>query len=183
MPYWDVSKDAANPAASAVLTPDYAGGNGDPAKGHQVATAGRFGPWVVTYPARHTLTRRFNNGDKISPWSSSEFVANALQISTTYDSLRRNLESTVNGQVNAGIGGEMSTGAAPNDPIYWLHTANLDRLWALWQSSTPSRAQAYDGASNGRPAALTDNLPAYDVTVASVMDTTALGYRYSEQSS
>ncbi|MFF0430154.1 tyrosinase family protein [Streptomyces sp. NPDC004520] len=184
VPYWDVSRDASNPAASEVLTSAFAGGNGDASQGNTVATAGRFGPWTLAYPTKHALTRRFNAGDKISPWSTSEFVTSALQTSTTYDDLRRNLENTVNGQVHIGIGGDMSTTSAPNDPIYWLHVANLDRLWALWQSSNPTRVRAYDGVnSSGRPAVLTDTMPVYDVPVASVMDTAALGYCYSAQSS
>lgn len=27
----------------------------------------------------------------------------------------------------------MARAASPNDPIFWLHHANVDRLWALWQ--------------------------------------------------
>ena len=37
---------------------------------------------------------------------------------------------------NAGhrfIGGHMSGGFSPNDPAFWLHHANVDRLWAQWQ--------------------------------------------------
>lgn len=33
------------------------------------------------------------------------------------------------------IGGHMSGGFSPNDPIFWLHHANVDRLWANWQAS------------------------------------------------
>jgi tyrosinase len=32
------------------------------------------------------------------------------------------------------IGGHMSTGFSPNDPVFWLHHANVDRLWANWQA-------------------------------------------------
>ena len=32
------------------------------------------------------------------------------------------------------IGGHMSSGFSPNDPIFLLHHANVDRLWARWQS-------------------------------------------------
>ncbi|MGH3822677.1 MAG: tyrosinase family protein [Pseudonocardiaceae bacterium] len=32
------------------------------------------------------------------------------------------------------IGGHMSGGFSPNDPIFWLHHANVDRLWANWQA-------------------------------------------------
>lgn len=31
------------------------------------------------------------------------------------------------------MGGHMSQGFSPNDPIFWLHHANVDRLWANWQ--------------------------------------------------
>ncbi len=31
------------------------------------------------------------------------------------------------------VGGHMSQGYSPNDPIFWLHHANVDRLWANWQ--------------------------------------------------
>jgi hypothetical protein len=23
---------------------------------------------------------------------------------------------------------------SPNDPLFWLHHANVDRLWAIWQT-------------------------------------------------
>lgn len=29
--------------------------------------------------------------------------------------------------------GAMSSGGSPNDPVFWLHHANIDRLWADWQ--------------------------------------------------
>jgi len=37
---------------------------------------------------------------------------------------------------NAGhrfIGGRMGGAFSPNDPVFWLHHANVDRLWAEWQ--------------------------------------------------
>jgi tyrosinase len=39
---------------------------------------------------------------------------------------------------NAGhrfIGGHMGGEFSPNDPIFWLHHANVDRLWATWQQN------------------------------------------------
>jgi tyrosinase len=29
--------------------------------------------------------------------------------------------------------GTMASGDSPNDPVFWLHHANIDRLWADWQ--------------------------------------------------
>ena len=37
---------------------------------------------------------------------------------------------------NAGhrfIGGHMAGTFSPNDPVFWLHHANVDRIWAQWQ--------------------------------------------------
>ena len=31
------------------------------------------------------------------------------------------------------IGGHMGGAYSPNDPIFWLHHANVDRIWAQWQ--------------------------------------------------
>jgi tyrosinase len=31
------------------------------------------------------------------------------------------------------IGGHMARAFSPNDPIFWLHHANVDRIWANWQ--------------------------------------------------
>lgn len=31
------------------------------------------------------------------------------------------------------LGGHMSGGNSPNDPVFWMHHANVDRLWAKWQ--------------------------------------------------
>ncbi len=34
---------------------------------------------------------------------------------------------------NADLVGSMSWQASPNDPVFWLHHCNVDRLWANWQ--------------------------------------------------
>jgi tyrosinase len=31
------------------------------------------------------------------------------------------------------IGGHMATAGSPNDPVFFLHHCNIDRLWAKWQ--------------------------------------------------
>lgn len=38
-------------------------------------------------------------------------------------------------RVVGGSGGTMGTASSPQDPIFWLHHANIDRLWAQWQAS------------------------------------------------
>jgi tyrosinase len=35
--------------------------------------------------------------------------------------------------VHGWVGGSMSPGTSPNDPIFFLHHCNIDRIWAAWQ--------------------------------------------------
>lgn len=41
--------------------------------------------------------------------------------------------SAMHNGIHVWMGGQMQTGASPNDPVFFLHHANIDRLWALWQ--------------------------------------------------
>jgi tyrosinase len=77
----------------------------------------------------------------------------------------------VHNNVHLAVGGEMGTSTSPADPIFWLHHANVDRLWALWQRRHP-RARPRNGSERLKPA------PLIDVTVSGVLDIGRLGYRY-----
>jgi tyrosinase len=47
------------------------------------------------------------------------------------------LEGIHNG-VHVWVGGTMSwIATAPADPIFWMHHANIDRLWSVWQAAHP----------------------------------------------
>ncbi|HEU5119781.1 MAG TPA: tyrosinase family protein, partial [Candidatus Nitrosocosmicus sp.] len=60
-------------------------------------------------------------------------------------SFRNRLEVLLHNPVHVWVGGwdstgdqinqcgAMSYGGSPNDPVFWLHHANIDRLWADWQ--------------------------------------------------
>jgi tyrosinase len=41
--------------------------------------------------------------------------------------------------------GTMSSGASPNDPCFWFHHANIDRIWADWQLEDKHWALDYKG--------------------------------------
>ena len=41
-------------------------------------------------------------------------------------------------RVHVWIGGDMGPGTAPNDPVFFLHHCNIDRLWAQWQRAHPN---------------------------------------------
>lgn len=44
------------------------------------------------------------------------------------------LEATPHNSVHMEIGGHMADYYAPLDPIFWLHHANVDRIWAEWNA-------------------------------------------------
>ena len=73
------------------------------------------------------------------------------------------------------------------DPVFFLHHAQLDRLWWRWQTENADRQDRYEGiAAHGTTsrARITDRLEmggfAPDVKVSAVLSTTSnlLCYRY-----
>jgi len=53
-----------------------------------------------------------------------------------YESFRSQLEGgdRLHGFGHIWIGRSMAIMSSPNDPIFWLHHANVDRIWAEWQA-------------------------------------------------
>ena len=47
------------------------------------------------------------------------------------------LEGTPHNTVHSQIGGNMGAFVSPLDPIFWVHHANVDRLWAEWAQKHP----------------------------------------------
>lgn len=90
------------------------------------------------------------------------------------------LESDAHDGVHDQIGGLMgSPSTAANDPIFWLHHANVDRLWGQWLAQGGGRQNPADGTW------LDAQFWFYGpqgvggvVTPRSVLATEPLGYRY-----
>ena len=40
------------------------------------------------------------------------------------------------------VGGSMIPSSAPNDPVFFLHHSNIDRIWAQWQDNNPGQQYA-----------------------------------------
>ena len=91
------------------------------------------------------------------------------------------LENLPHNAVHVDIGGLMQDpDTAAQDPIFWLHHANIDRLWAIWLANS-----AHENPTTG--AWLNQSYPLHDAngnsvqfTAAQVLDTTAapLSYQY-----
>lgn len=82
---------------------------------------------------------------------------------------QRRLELGPHADVHVAIGGTMNSASSPADPVFWLHHANLDRLWTVWQSEHP-RVRVPQRSTVLQP---------FGVRVADVLDPQELGYTYA----
>ena len=115
---------------------------------------------------RWGVTRQWKPGNLPGPTSLSE-----LNNLNSFDQFQSLIESDYHNSVHRAVGGDMVTAGSPNDPLFWLHHAMIDKTWAAWQAQPP--------ASN--PANITTTLkpsPLFGVKVKDVLNTTTLGYKY-----
>jgi hypothetical protein len=82
--------------------------------------------------------------------------------------------------------GTMSAGDSPNDPIFWMHHSNIDRIWADWQLEERNWIKEYRGylpvKSSIQGINVNDPLPPWFGTSKSsnVVDFYLLGYKYDQ---
>lgn len=127
-------------------------------------------------------------GEYYSPSAVEE-----VRVLSNFKDFTYGLEGGPHGAVHAGIGGDMGPSTSPNDPIFFLHHTQIDRLWYLWQQENPeirmmdyagNKTQYHKDGPNPEAAALTDVLSyiglATDLVVRDVMNTTSslLCYNY-----
>ncbi|OMH81218.1 Tyrosinase [Zancudomyces culisetae] len=180
LPYWDAARDFSFPIASPVLTYKYLGGDGNRANNGCVTNGPQVG-WTMGYPNNACLHRRFSNGDGTIPsWQSPEDVTRLIQTSSSFGAFAPGLEGGIHAAVHNGIGGDMATMWSPNDVAFFLHHANIDRIWWKWQNSRSGNMYSYSGRnSNGSSAQLSDNIPVFGGSVQSKMVVGQNSYCYS----
>ncbi|MEU2075501.1 tyrosinase family protein [Streptomyces sp. NPDC013489] len=83
--------------------------------------------------------------------------------------------------VHRWIGGNMELTSSPNEPVFWVHHANVDRLWAQWQRQHPN--ETYLPQSGGPQGQNVGDLmsPWSGVRVSAVLDHHSLGYLYDTE--
>jgi len=77
--------------------------------------------------------------------------------------------------------GTMGLGTSPNDPVFWLHHNNIDRLWAIWSARNGARYEPERGGPDGLNRG--DVLTPFDGigtrrTPGDLLDPAALGYGF-----
>lgn len=200
LPYWDWAEDAAswNPRQAPIWQDDMLGGNGD---ADSIVRSGPFrrGQWTIidgSGQPNGPLRRQF--GLSVATLPSHSDVSGALGRrvydwapwnADVSDGFRNHLEGWVSNRFqpelhNRGhvwIGGSMLPMTSPNDPAFFLHHCNVDRIWAQWQDAHPS--QGYQPVSGGPSRQnLNDQMETGvygSVTPASVWNYRNLGYTYA----
>jgi Common central domain of tyrosinase len=85
---------------------------------------------------------------------------------------QRNLEA-IHGPVHNAVGGDMATAHSPSDPLFFLHHANIDRLWAKWEKTAKSTDPPNTNES------LKPRGKIISGKVGGVVDVAQLDYRYA----
>ncbi|KAF2169475.1 hypothetical protein M409DRAFT_65119 [Zasmidium cellare ATCC 36951] len=161
LPYWDWTLDWENLAASPIFS-NVTGFGGD--GGHIIASAlddgsscvgdGPFRDLELLYMnstiQRHCLARGFiRYEDKADGHISGNHVRPSavarLLDQEHYYHLNNATQWEMHNAIHWGLRGDFSQWSSANDPIFYLHHAQLDRIWWLWQQKRASRSTEYYG--------------------------------------
>jgi hypothetical protein len=118
-----------------------------------------------------------------SPTGSGLSFGGQIATPTQFNSPHGELESQPHDVVHGSLGGLMGDpDTAAEDPIFWLHHANIDRLWNRWIAQGSGRQDPTDAAwLNTTFTFFDENGTAVNMTGQQIEDTAAqLGYRYDD---
>ena len=79
----------------------------------------------------------------------------AISGMNSYTTLRARSEDLHN-LVHRWIGGNMLRMTSPNDPMFFMHHAQIDRMWSIWQKKVPPGTPFYVASSNAAGHKLND---------------------------
>ncbi len=159
LPYWDYSVPGQNS-----LPPAFRNTGGNP-----LYESRRF-PWI-------------NNGSQIDSLVASSTGA-MQQLRFARPAFSEALENQPHNVIHVEIGGAMGdAGTAGEDPIFWLHHANIDRLWSRWLAQGGGRRNPNTNAFLNTPFSFADERGQFVTARGSdTLDSASqLGYRYDDE--
>ena len=153
LPYWDWTID--NSENSSIWNPDFMGGNGTGQRGE--VTTGPFAystdGWVLNVLDPGETDPFLKRGFGLMGSLPSQRLIDRVLSMVPYDSapwtfeangFRNSLEVLIHNNGHMWVGGSMMAATSPNDPVFWLHHCNIDRLWAQWQRENPDQSYLPD---------------------------------------
>ena len=102
-----------------------------------------------------------------SPYQDAE---THLTEDTIAKSMRKTLEHQLHDKVHMAISGQMGTGSSPNDPAFFLHHCNVDRLWAIWQQKWGNEGYPTSVQSSKTGSESTLNVYAEKIVISDTFD-------------
>ncbi len=125
-----------------------------------------FTPTVNLVSGPHTVVR--NIGGALLPGVAAVAAAMA---NGTFNPFAGALEG-IHNSGHVWVGGSMGgIATAPCDPVFWMHHAEIDRIWAEWQQANPGQNPPLAGAAA--------TMDPWTETEADTRDTVAMGYQYA----
>ncbi|WP_415954005.1 tyrosinase MelC2 [Streptomyces sp. KLOTTS4A1] len=149
LPYWDWTADRTT--GSSLWAPDFLGGTGRSRDGQVMDGPFAYsgGRWEITVrvDGRNYLRRALASSWRGLPTRAEVDSVLAMETYDTApwnsasDGFRNHLEGwrgvNLHNRVHVWVSGHMATGASPNDPVFWMHHAFVDKLWSDWQQRHP----------------------------------------------
>jgi hypothetical protein len=109
-----------------------------------------------------------------APWRTASVGSFRNRLEGWAQTLPGENGSQLHNRVHIWVGGDMGPGTSPNDPVFFLHHCNVDRIWARWQYEHP--AAAYEPAAGGPPGHNLDDVMQH-LTTAGATPAGSLDYR------
>lgn len=147
LPYWDWASDAglSDPGSSAIWDSNLLGQFEDGSWRVRLAP-NPTGPNLRT--TDRPLERDFPGGSLPTRSQVREVIRDQVVYDLpSYDEDSTGFRNFLEGWIGSGrlhnrihvwIGGDMVESTSPNDPVFFLHHCNVDRIWAAWQKERPS---------------------------------------------
>jgi tyrosinase len=153
----------------------------------QAVNAGVTVPYWNSVTDRH-IPAALDDAALLSRWSVSRAwdpsqlaapsdLAAAQAYTGTFSGFQTLFELTVHGATHNAVGGDMAGAASPTDPLFWLHHAFVDKVWAEWQAS-PNGKPPPNATAQLKPATMQTGVP-FGVKVSSLLKISTLGYSYA----
>ncbi len=125
--------------------------------------------------------------DGIAPSFGGQWVPRLVHLGQPHGALERQVHDAVHGLIGGSTGLMVRPETAAQDPIFWLHHANIDRLWERWLQLGGGRANPVNFSPwmNQCFTFFNERRQQERMCVRDVLNTTAasLNYRYDDDPS
>jgi tyrosinase len=198
LPYWNYFKPNENKLPPAFASPDWPDGHGN----NPLFVQQRYGPnndGKVFVPLQYVNLKAMNDHEFTGPGTGSSPGFGGIDTGfehggPTHGGVEQQPHDIVHGLVGGGTRAKPGAMSIPDsaglDPIFYLHHANIDRLWEVWRRNPLSKGNPTDPKWLKGPESIGERkfsmpMPGgkpWDYTPSEMTDLGKLGYTYDDLS-